>query len=218
MARSVICIARSLGAGGEEAGRAVAEKLGYRYVDDEIIDRAAERAGVSRDTITKAERPPGLLSRIVDGLAAGGANEATMAFLAGAAVYRPVQREWEPQAELSYEELIQQVIIELANQHKAVIMAHGAAVCLRGQKDALRVLVTASPETRAQRLEQLGGMTKRASEKAVSASDRARRDYLWRFYAVRQESPTYYDLTLNTDALSPDDAATIIIDAASQLA
>lgn len=218
MTRSIICIARTLGAGGEEAGRAVAEELGYRYVDDEIIDRAAEHAGVSRDTITKAERPPGLLSRIIDGLAAGGANEATMAFLAGSAAYTPVQREWSPQAELSYEELIQQVIIELAHQHKAVIMAHGAAVCLRGKKDALRVLVTASPETRALRLEQLGSMAKRAAEKAVSASDRARRDYLWRFYAVRQESSLYYDLTLNTDALSPDEAATIIIEAASRLA
>ena len=218
MTRSVICIARSLGAGGEEAGRAVAEKLGYRYVDDEIIDRAAERAGVSRDTITKAERPPGLLSRIVDGLGASAANEATLAFLAGSSAYVPVQREWSPQAELSYEELIQQVIIEVANQHKAVIMAHGAAVCLRGRAEALRVLVTAPPETRAQRLEQQGGIAKRAAEKAVSSSDRARRDYLWRFYAVRQESPMYYDLTLNTDALSPGDVATIIIEAAARLA
>jgi cytidylate kinase len=217
MARSVICIARSLGAGGEEAGRAVAEKLGYRYVDDEIIDRAAERAGVSRETITKAERPPGLLSRIVDGLAAAGTNEATLAFLAGAPAYIPAQREWSPQAELSYEELIQQVIIEIANQHKAVIMAHGAAVCLRGKPEALRVFVTASPETRAERLEQQGGMTRREAAKAVSVSDRARREYLWRFYAVRQESPTNYDLTLNTDALLPADAATIIMDAASRV-
>src|SRR5512144_2660859 len=113
MTRSVICIARTLGAGGEDAGRAVAEKLGYRYVDDEIIDRAAERAGVSRDTITKAERPPGLLARIVEGLAASGGDTATLAFLAGAGAYTPTQRDWSPQAELSYEELIQQVIIEV---------------------------------------------------------------------------------------------------------
>ena len=217
MARSVICIARSLGAGGEEAGRAVAEKLGYRYVDDEIIDRAAEHAGVSRETIAKTERPTGLLSRIVDGLAASAGNEATMAFLAGAPVYVPAQRDWSPQAELSYEELIQQVIIEVANQHRAVIMAHGAAVCLRGRAEALRVFITASLDTRVERLEQQGSMAKRAAEKAISASDRARREYLWRFYAVRQESPIYYDLTLNTDALTPADAATIIVETASRL-
>ena len=109
MARSVICIARTLGAGGEEAGRAVAEQLACQYVDDEIIDRAAERAGVSRETIAKAERPPGLLARIVEGLAITGANEASMAYLSGASGYVPAQREWSPQAELSYEELIQQV-------------------------------------------------------------------------------------------------------------
>jgi len=216
MARSIICIARSLGAGGEEAGRAVAEKLGYRYVDDEIIDRAAERAGVSRETITKTERPPGLLARIVDGMAAAGSTEATMAFMSGAPAYVPPSS-WSPQAELSYEELIQQVIIEVANQDRAVLMAHGAAVCLRGRAEALRVFVTASPETRAQRLEEQGGMAKRAAEKAVSSSDRARREYLWRFYGVRQESPIYYDLTVNTDALAPADVAKIIVDAAGRL-
>jgi cytidylate kinase len=217
VARSVICIARSLGAGGEEAGRTVAEQLGYRYVDDEIIDRAAETAGVSRDTIGKTEQPPGLLSRIVDGLAASVANEATLAFLTGAAVYMPAERDWSPQDELSYEELIQQVIIEVANRQKVVIMAHGAAICLRGRKEALRAFVTASPETRAQRLEQQGGVTLRAAQKAVSASDRARREYLWRFHAVRRESPIDYDLTINTDALAPTDAATMISEAATKL-
>jgi cytidylate kinase len=115
------------------------------------------------------------------------------------------------------EELIQQVIIEVANQDRAVIMAHGAAICLRGRAEALRVFVTASPETRVQRLEQQGGMAKRATEKAGSSSDRARREYLWRFYAVRQESPIYYDLTVNTDVLAPADVATIIVDAAGRL-
>lgn len=215
MPRSVICLARALGALGEETGQAVAERLGYQYIDDEIIDRAAERAGVSRETMAKAERPPGLLTRIVEGLALSGANEGTMAFFAGTSGYVPIHREWEPTAELSYEQLIQQVIVELANREKAVIMAHGAAICLRGRPEVLRVFVTASPDMRAQRILEGGEQAEKAGAKAVAASDRARRDYLWRFYAVRQESPLDYDLVVNTDNLTPAAAASIIVAAAS---
>jgi cytidylate kinase len=210
MARSVICIARTLGAGGEEVGQLIAAKLGYRYVDNEIIERAAERAGVSAESVAKAERPPGLLSRILDGIAAGSGAGESMAVLAGANMYVPA--DWTPHAQLSYEELIQQVIVEVANQGKAVILAHGASICLRERKDAIRVLVTASNEKRVERV-QTDGVTAQAAERSIRASDRARREYLWRFYNVRNELPTHYDLTVSTDALSSAEAANIVMSA-----
>ncbi|HXJ62921.1 MAG TPA: cytidylate kinase family protein, partial [Actinomycetota bacterium] len=49
-----------------------------------------------------------------------------------------------------------------------------------------------------------------ASAKAVKDSDAARRDYLKRFYGVADESPTHYDLVLNTDKLAVDQAAELI--------
>jgi integrase len=42
----VICISRADGAGGEDVGREVASRLGFRYIDEEVIDRAAERGGI----------------------------------------------------------------------------------------------------------------------------------------------------------------------------
>jgi uncharacterized phage protein gp47/JayE len=59
MTTSVVCISRTLAAGGEEVGKLVADQLGFQYADEEILDRAAERAGVTRDAVAKAERPPG---------------------------------------------------------------------------------------------------------------------------------------------------------------
>ena len=40
----VVCISRAAGAGGEQVGRLVAERLGFRYFDDEVIALASERA------------------------------------------------------------------------------------------------------------------------------------------------------------------------------
>ena len=47
MAATVVCISRTMGAGGEEVGRLVAGKLGFDYVDEDIVKRAAERGEVT---------------------------------------------------------------------------------------------------------------------------------------------------------------------------
>jgi len=215
MARSVITIALSLGAGGDQVAHRLAQTMGYRYVDNEIIDRAAELAGVSAETVARAERPPGLLARILDGMAVAASSESTTAFLGGAETYVPVQATWSPQAAMSYEQLIQQVIIEIANQPQVVIVAHGAGLCLASRPGVLRVFVTASEPVRVQRLETEAGMSAREAAKAVRVSDRARSEYLWRFYAVRHEQPTHYDLVVSTDGLSAAEAAQLIMAGAS---
>jgi cytidylate kinase len=48
----------------------------------------------------------------------------------------------------------------------------------------------------------------------VKDSDAGRRDYLRRFYNVDNELPTHYDLIVNTDVLSVDQAAELVSQAA----
>src|SRR4051812_14333312 len=49
MSYRTICVSRDAGAAGEEIGHAVAESLGFRYVDEEIV-RAAADAQASTST------------------------------------------------------------------------------------------------------------------------------------------------------------------------
>jgi len=51
----VVCISREVGAGGETVGRAVAEGLGFRYVDEEIVTFAADKVGVPADLVADVE-------------------------------------------------------------------------------------------------------------------------------------------------------------------
>ena len=46
MSYRVVCISRDVGAGGEDIGRAVASQLGFRYVDEQIVQRVAEQSGL----------------------------------------------------------------------------------------------------------------------------------------------------------------------------
>jgi cytidylate kinase len=47
----------------------------------------------------------------------------------------------------------------------------------------------------------------------VAASDAARADYLKRFYKLGAEVPTIYDLVLNTDRITAEEAAGLVVQA-----
>lgn len=200
MGSRVICVSRTLAAGGEETGRIVAEKLGFRYIDREIVVRAAERARVSRETVERAERSEGLVERILHALSSpeeGG----------GYAVRSSP-------TSFGYERLIEGTICEAAENGDVVIVAHGGSIALAGMDGLLRVLVTASPATRAARLADQTDLSEADAEKAIQESDRKRSEYLRGFYNVRQELPTHYDLVVNTDAITPAEAAQLVVGAA----
>ena len=54
--------------------------------------------------------------------------------------------------------------------------------------------------------------------KFVNDSDAGRAAYFERFYGIEQEMPTHYDLVLNTDVLTVEDAAEVVLSAARRLA
>ena len=111
--------------------------------------------------------------------------------------------------------LIRDTIEHMAAQGNVVIVAHAASHALPGRPDVLRVLVTASPDTRAERIGDSEGLDRGGATRAVKQSDAARRDYLQRFYDLEDELPTQYDLVVNTDFLSANRAAQLIALAAS---
>jgi cytidylate kinase len=200
----VICISRSLGAGGEEIGRMLTKELGFRYADEEIIVRAAQKAGVSPDTVADVERTPRLIERILESMARTPPDPEGWS---GAALITSTDRS-------VYEGLIERVIRETASEGDVVIVAHGASVPLAGTEGVLRALVTGSPEARVRRVVEKGGLGESAAKKAVAESDRQRKDYLRRFYGIGTELPTHYDLVVNTDVLPLPLAAKLIASAA----
>jgi cytidylate kinase len=205
----IITIARSASATGEETGRAVAEQLGFRYVDDEIIARAAEKAGITAQTIEAQERSHSLAAQILSAMSDLVASTADENL--------PTPDRWDDPSS-AYRRLILDVIRETAAEGSAVIVAHGASIHLAGTAGLLRVFVTASPDTRARRLAAATGLDEARARRQIEHSDRERRAYLDRFYRVRQELPTHYDLVINTDILEPVLAVQAILAVAAVMA
>ena len=203
MSRTVVCISHAAGAGGEEVGRLVADRLGFLYVNEEIVARAAAKGGVNAADVADEERRKSLAARALNAIAQGGGEAWTLGAVG------PVGSREELDSD-DIRSLIRETIEQTAARGKAVIVAHAASYAI-GRGDAvLRVLVTASPETRATRIAGAEGVDQATAARAVKKSDAGRADYLKRFYDVREESPTHYDLVLNTDSLSIEQTAELI--------
>jgi cytidylate kinase len=200
----VIAVSRALGAGGEKVADVVAKELGFRYVDNDIIDRAADAAGVSPDTIGQVEHTEPLFMRILTAMGASAISP-----MGGMPEVMPM-----PVYASTYREVIEQVIHQVAEEGNAVIVAHGASIPLAGLPGLLRVFITGSVPVRAGRIAASANLNERDSVKAVEESDNQRAQFLRRFYDVRQESPAHYDLVINTDVLTPEDAARLVLAAA----
>lgn len=188
-------------------GGLVADTLGYRLVDEEIVQQAAESSGVSVEELADAERRTKVIDRLTRNLAVAGTGAALMVAGAGA-----VDLGADPK---SLRALIQKSIHETAERGDVVIVSHAASYALAGSDNVLRVLVTASPETRAGRAAQEGSLDIKKAAKAVAESDGHRAAYLKRFYSVGDELPTHYDLALNSDSLSIDLMRDLVVRAAS---
>jgi hypothetical protein len=186
----------------------VADTLGFRLVDEQIVQHAAESNGVSVDELADAERRTKVIDRLLTNLTiAGGAAGLT----AGAgAIDLTVGSD--PK---SLRALIQKSIHETAERGDVVIVSHAASYALATRDDVLRVLVTASPETRAGRAARAGSLDGKKAAKAVADSDAHRAAYLKRFYGVSNELPTHYDLALNSDSLSVELMSDLVVRAAS---
>jgi len=111
-------------------------------------------------------------------------------------------------------DLIQAAIQQIAKDGRAVIVAHAASMTLGAQARVVRVLVTASAETRARRVAAAHGITAAAAAAAVASYDRNRQDYLRRFHNISEELPTHYDVVVNTDVLTAEQATDVIVCAA----
>jgi hypothetical protein len=206
MAASVITLARTIASRGEEVGQIVAKRLGFRYADDEIINEAAARAGVSREAVEKVEHRQGLITRILEGM--GQVPLEPQVYYGQALGVTPLFES------TPYDELIRDVIVETANVGNVVIVAHGASMCLAGSHGLLRVFVTAPDAMRAERIAKVASVDAKRAEKAVKDSDKDREDFLKRFYDVQHERATHYDLVINTEHLPPEKAAELVVAAA----
>ncbi|MDD5700946.1 MAG: cytidylate kinase-like family protein [Dehalococcoidales bacterium] len=202
----VITIRGKLGSGAPEIGKLIAEKLGIDYIDREIIAQVATMLSLEEHEIIAKETPPYTLrGRIGEALQRG--------YAAGVGIqgaYLPV---WQiPLDDNRYIEALGSFIKELAQGHSAVIFGRGSQFILRNHPQTTHVSVTAPFNTRLKRIMEAKKLNEDAAKKEICHSDNMSREFNKRYFGADPEAPANYDLVINTERISYETAAAIVLE------
>ncbi|MFN2283458.1 MAG: AAA family ATPase [Anaerolineae bacterium] len=239
----VITISRQLGSRGSYIATAVAKKLNLRYIDREILNRAAEMAGFPDESMVeeleKREHVPGFLERIIDSmntmpaiptiasatLREGYAYDEQVASLIlqdnlsrDEALHRLTEQQRRVEAGTAYGELIRRVIVEYAQMGNVLIAGRGGQVVLKDFSNALHVRIHAPESLRILRLTERLGLDQKEAERQINQADKERVRYMKHFYDAEWDNPDLYHLLINTGKISLDLATQIVCDTAQRLA
>ena len=200
-----ITISREYGSGGGEVARRIAQQLGWRLVDHEIVVRVARTLGMSEDeAAARDEHTEGFISRLLRSMQNVDPN------LAVGAPVLPVSPEREQE---DYQQALSDVVKAAVNDGHVVIVGRGSQALLAERRDVLHVRVIAPLAARVSYVMQREGLDQREAEERIQLKDRDRMRYLQTTQNLQSEDPHLYDLVVNSAILDLDSIASLAVTA-----
>jgi cytidylate kinase len=202
---AVITISREFGSGGSDIARLVASRLGWTLIDNEFVERVAERAGCSSEEVQQQEeRVPTLIERLARALTVS----APEMFAAAA----------DPQITLPPEDrlvrMTEAVIAEAVQRGHVVMVGRGAQAYLAEREGTLHVYIVAPREQRIAAIVRRLGVPADEAARRLDQVDGGRDRYVRTHYARAWNEAANYDLVVNTGQFSYEQAAALIVAAA----
>lgn len=208
----VITIRGQYGSWSGEIGKLIAHKLNIDYVDREIIAGVAERLRRPSTSIEEKETPPStLLGRISEAMA----QTAYLGDNISVGIYSPLYEI--PLNDTHYRAGLEYVIRDLAGTHSIVIRGRGSQFILKDFPGAFHVLIVAPIEVRVRRIMESMKVTEDAARKQIARVDNGSREFVKRYFRANIADPVNYDIVVNTNHISIERAASIVVDALPRL-
>jgi len=107
-----------------------------------------------------------------------------------------------------------ETILRLGEIGHVILIGRGGNIITAKLPHAFHVRLVSSIERRIERIQELLQLDRKAAVAFIEKADRGRRRYLKEHFQANIEDPLAYDLTVNTDRIACDDAATLIGQAA----
>lgn len=198
---TVITVGRQFGSGGRIIARKLADRLGYKFYDKEILAEAARHSGVSPELFEKQdERTPSFFN----GIFSFAMGHIPMAYYTGTSsisddgIYK------------AYSDFIHSV----ARQQSCVIVGRTSDYILRDHPRCVNLFVHAPIEACVDRiLERTPEIGGRREARAMAEKMNKLRSNYYNFYTDKTWGhATSYDLCLDSSLLSIDDIVDLVID------
>lgn len=198
----VITIGRQFGSGGSEIGRLIAEKLGIKYYDKELLAAAAKSSGVNAEFFEASdERSPHFYSQtnlwaFNIGYNIGNFFSADISF-SDDNLYRAQSN----------------VIKAFANESPCVIVGRSADYVLRNHPCTINVFISASENACVERIINRGDSNNKEQAKVLAEKKNKLRSNYYNFYTDKEwGDAASYDICIDTTKITCEQAADIIIE------
>jgi cytidylate kinase len=186
--------------------RRVASALGWRVVDNELVEAVAARAGLQPvDVAEREERVSGFVERLARTLAAS-TPELFPASVTGGTIPKL--------QEADLVRITESVVEEVAVGGRVVLVGRAAPAVLARERDSLHVKLVAPKAYRIQTAAERLGMDPDDAAALLEETDAMRARYHRQYYKRDWHDPVNYHMVLNTGVLGLDGAAAVIADEA----
>ena len=203
----IITISRELGSGGRTVGRKLAETLGVRYSDKELIEALRNEFHLTTDAIEKLKGEKKnwfakFLQRVAPMPKSGQVVEWDESIL----------REYNP--DVTSEDIYAaeaQILQAIAQEGSCVIAGRSAFYLLKDCPNKLDIFITASREKRIERVIAKQKLSAQDAAETIDRIDQYRENYIQRIAGVSRYDIRNYDCVINMDQLADEDAAVALI-------
>lgn len=198
----VITIGRQFGSGGSEIGRIVAQKLGIKYYDKELLAAAAKSSGVNTEFFEASdERSPG--------------------FLAGANIWSfnigyNLGNFFSTEVSFSDDNLYKaqsDTIQNLANESSCVIVGRSADYVLRNHPCLISIFISSSEKECIKRIIARGDSDSEVRARELAEKKNKLRSNYYNFYTDKEwGNAASYDLCIDSSKITSEQVAEIIVE------
>lgn len=194
-----ITISRQMGSGGAYIGQQLAKRLGFRYVDREIITKAAEAFHAQEDDVaSRDERFQSMWNMYLS------FNAYSME------TYLPPLLPFPTSYDLF--DVESKIIAQLAEQESSVIIGRCGFHVLKEHPNHVAIFLHANSDFRCLRIQQLYGLSEKDAREKISESDKARSSHIHAITDRKWTDARLYDLCVDTSRLGVDKTVDLVLE------
>jgi len=190
-----IAISREAGTNGKDVARILAERLGWKVYDSEIVEYISTRASIHQDLIHTLD-------------------EATRDFITDAVMTLFESVEHREFGASGYREALTRTLLAISHHGEAVIVGRGSNIVLGANLGGLRVRLVAPISERVAQIVRNEELGNSEAEKRVRQLDRERRSFIKKQFSRDIDDPLLYDLIINISGLTLEKTVDLIYRAA----
>ena len=203
----IVTISRELGSGGRTVGRKLAEALGIRYSDKELISKLRNKFQLSAVGIEKLKGEKKTWFSEFLQMVAPVPKEA-----ARLEKDKPSIQEFRP--DVTTDDVFKaetEILKAIASQGSCVIAGRSGFFALKDEPNKVDIFFTASYAHRLDRVMTKQLLSKEEAAEVIDEVDRRRENYVKRYTGTSRYDARNYDLVINMDDLSEDEAVNLIL-------